>query len=130
MADIWNSGAAGNSAPPGYGHLYTVGEVCAMLGITRKTLFYYDRIGLAVPTARIGPQSHKVYDSEALKALKRIAEYREAGLSIEEIRILQGADRAEKESVLACARDRLLEEKAQLEIKIGKLEQMMHDRAL
>ena len=26
--------------------LYTVGDVCEQMGITRKTLFYYDQIGL------------------------------------------------------------------------------------
>ena len=42
--------------------LYSVGEICRITGITRKTLFYYDRIGLLVPYKRTEPQQFKLYD--------------------------------------------------------------------
>ena len=41
--------------------LYTVAEISSITGVTRKTLFYYDKIGLLNPTNRIGPQMHKFY---------------------------------------------------------------------
>ncbi|MBQ1325319.1 MAG: MerR family transcriptional regulator [Solobacterium sp.] len=28
---------------------YSVGEICSLTGVTRKTLFYYDRIALLKP---------------------------------------------------------------------------------
>lgn len=66
----------------------TVKEVCAIAGVTRKTLFYYDRIGLLEPTLRQGEQKHKLYDDEAVDRLLMIRRYRDAGLEINEIRML------------------------------------------
>ena len=59
--------------------LYSVGEICRITGITRKTLFYYDRIGLLVPYERTEPQQFKLYDRERLERLNGIIEYRGAG---------------------------------------------------
>ncbi|MBR3358718.1 MAG: MerR family transcriptional regulator [Solobacterium sp.] len=66
--------------------LCTVGMLCQKTGITRKTLFYYDRIGLLKPSARTGIQEHKLYDEAACERLSRILRFRRAGLRIEEIR--------------------------------------------
>ena len=52
--------------------LYSVGEICRITGITRKTLFYYDRIGLLVPYERTEPQQFKLYDRERLERLNGI----------------------------------------------------------
>ena len=51
--------------------LYSVKEICEKYGITRKTLFYYDRIGLLKPAKRLGRQSFKYYDVAALKRLEK-----------------------------------------------------------
>lgn len=67
----------------------TVKEVCELLKITRKTLFYYDRIGLLKPTIRQGSQHHKLYGDKALKKLIIICIYRKAGYRIEDIRKLE-----------------------------------------
>ena len=66
--------------------LYTVGEISALTGVTRKTLFYYDKIKLLHPAALKGPQNQKLYDEDKLEELKRILQYRNAGLTISEIR--------------------------------------------
>ncbi|MBP3890813.1 MAG: MerR family transcriptional regulator [Solobacterium sp.] len=71
----------------------TVKEVCALTGITRKTLFYYDKIGLLKPTARIGSQKEKRYNEEAFRKLILIRIYRKAGFEIEDIRgLLEGKE--------------------------------------
>lgn len=70
----------------------TVKEVCELLKITRKTLFYYDRIGLLKPTIRQGSQHHKLYGDKALRELIIICIYRKAGYRIEDIRKLEEAD--------------------------------------
>ena len=66
--------------------LCTVGMLCEKTGITRKTLFYYDRIGLLKPTVRSGIQEHKLYDEAACMRLSGILRFRRAGLRIDEIR--------------------------------------------
>lgn len=68
--------------------LYTVGDICTLTGVTRKTLFYYDKTNLLKPTALKGTQNQKLYDSEKLRKLRRIIQYRDAGLTINEIKLL------------------------------------------
>lgn len=46
----------------GTGSLLSVGDVCRLAKVTRKTLFYYDRIGILPPTRREGTQNFKQYD--------------------------------------------------------------------
>lgn len=66
----------------------SVKEICSLAGVTRKTLFYYDRIGLLKPTVRVGTQAHKYYDEEAVETLQKIRLYKECGLKISEIRTM------------------------------------------
>lgn len=67
-------------------NLKTVKEVCHIVGITRKTLFYYDKVGLLKPSCRYGIQKHKMYNEKAISKLQEIRYYRLAGLEIQEIK--------------------------------------------
>lgn len=80
--------------------LLSVGEVCALCRISRKTLFYYDRIGLLKPSLRKGSQNHKYYNREALRRLRRIIRYREAGISLKTIKSLLNVDRDGRLAIL------------------------------
>ena len=71
---------------------YTVADICAMLGITRKTLFFYDREDLLKPHRRQGPQRAKLYLFEDVERLRTILEYKKAGLLLKEIRCLLEED--------------------------------------
>lgn len=104
---------------------YTVGEICSLCGVTRKTLFYYDRTGLLAPSLRSGTQAHKLYDSEALTQLKEIIEYREAGLTIAEIRILVHDENCDKHQILENALMRIIDQKDEKEKEILKLREMI-----
>ena len=106
-------------------HFYSVGDVCALLGMTRKTLFYYDRTGLAKPTERIGPQGYKVYDEAALNRLRRIAAYRQAGLTIEEVRSLLNPYCPDEIQLLTGALERLQAEAEELRMKTEKLASLL-----
>ncbi len=106
-------------------HFYSVGDVCILLGMTRKTLFYYDRTGLAKPTERIGPQGYKVYDEAALNCLRRIAAYRQAGLTIEEVRSLLNPDCPDEIRLLTGALERLQAEAEELRMKTEKLASLL-----
>ena len=106
--------------------LYSVKDVCDRFGITRKTLFYYDRIGLLKPADRQGVQHFKFYDFEALSRLESILEYRGAGLSIDDIKKVIDLD--DKEAILGILMDvrkRLISEARQKEEEIRKLEELI-----
>ncbi len=108
-------------------HFYSVGDVCALLGMTRKTLFYYDRTGLAEPTERIGPQGYKVYDETALNRLRRIAVYRRAGLTVEEVRRLLSPDCHDEIVLLTDALKRLQTEADELRMKTERLVSLLQE---
>lgn len=105
--------------------LYSVGEICRITGITRKTLFYYDRIGILVPYERIEPQQFKLYDRERLERLNCIIEYRRAGLRIAEIRALLDDCHANRLEVMNGALERLLREKNGVDRQIRNLKELI-----
>lgn len=101
---------------------YTTTQVCAALHVTRKTLFYYDRIGLLKPLEH--QVNSKLYSEEQIGTLKHILTYRDAGLSIQEIRTLleEGSD---QKLVMENAMRRLQEEEARLQRQMVNLKTLM-----
>lgn len=69
--------------------MFTVQELAKMAGITRRTLHYYDEIGLLKPT-RIGDNGYRYYGEQALLRLQQILLYRELDLPLENIRTIMG----------------------------------------
>lgn len=107
--------------------LYSVGDLCRLTKTTRKTLFYYDRIGLLKPTRREGAQNFKEYDSAKLLRLKKILLYREAGLRISEIREMLDDQDADRLQILHTALQRMRSEKTDAEEKIQKLQALIRE---
>ncbi len=112
-----------NSAVKSEKRYYSVADVCAMLGITRKTLFFYDREDLLKPRQRKGPQKAKLYLSEDIDRLRIILEYKKAGLLLKEIRILLDDETCEKRVILENALARCEREKKKKEEEILCLRQ-------
>lgn len=107
--------------------LYTVAEILSLTGTTRKTLYYYDKIGLLIPTDRIGPQAHKLYDEDALEHLKMILRYRKAGLKINEIKLVISSSVPERRNIYEKVLDRLMKEKEEKENTIINLMAIMEE---
>lgn len=123
MAEIGRKRSAGNSQDKE--NLYSVGEVCRLTGTTRKTLFYYDRIGLLTPSRRDGVQNFKEYDSDKVRRLRRIIQYREAGLKISEIREILDDKEADAIQILQDALQRMNNEQSDIEEKIRRLQMLI-----
>jgi DNA-binding transcriptional MerR regulator len=110
--------------------MMSVKEICRVTGVTRKTLFYYDRIGLLEPSRRSGKQNFKEYDEQAVNRLLEIRLYREMGLSIPVIQdILEGDENARKqfleqisEEIHSDIRKRIADAKI-----IDRLKQLTHE---
>ena len=56
-----------------------------MFGLSRSTLLYYDRIGLLTPSGR-SDAGYRLYSGKDLETLATICSFRQAGLTIEDIR--------------------------------------------
>ncbi len=88
----------------------SVSDVCRMYGITRKTLFYYDRHDILKPSVRRGEQAHKYYSEQDLLYLEQILKYRNAGLKLEEITQLIYDPDCRKNEVFDQAEERIFAE--------------------
>ena len=60
---------------------YTVKQLADLAGVTRRTLHYYDQIGLLTLT-EIGENGYRYYGEQDLLTLQQILFYREIGLSL------------------------------------------------
>lgn len=66
---------------------YRISELAGQHGLSRSTLLYYDRIGLLTPSYRTSA-GYRLYSQEDAARLQTICCYREAGLTLADIREL------------------------------------------
>ena len=79
--------------------MLSIGETAKLLGISVRTLRYYDEIGLAKPSA-ISDSGYRYYDDTVLSRLQQIIFYRELDLSLNEItNIFNNPDYDENEAL-------------------------------
>src|SRR5512140_1819436 len=64
---------------------YSISKIARGCGLSRSTLLYYDRIGLLRPSGRTG-SGYRYYTDTDRTRLERVRHFREAGLSLKEIR--------------------------------------------
>ena len=64
---------------------YTISKLARAFGLSRSTLLYYDRIGLLPPSGRT-PSGYRYYTDDDYNRLDRICNFRQAGLTLEDIR--------------------------------------------
>jgi DNA-binding transcriptional MerR regulator len=71
-------------------HGYSVSQVERLTGINRKTLHFWDRTGFLSPSVRAahGTGSRRLYSFRDLVALKVAAQLRDAGVSLQSLRIV------------------------------------------
>ncbi|MEF9877501.1 MAG: MerR family transcriptional regulator, partial [Gordonibacter sp.] len=63
----------------------TVGELARRVGVTVRTIQYYDQQGLLSPSAK-GPQNQRLYTDANVKDLYRIMTLKYLGLSLAQIK--------------------------------------------
>ncbi len=64
---------------------YSISQIARACGLSRSTLLYYDKLGLLRASGRTG-SNYRYYTQQDLERLQRIGRFREAGLSLKEIR--------------------------------------------
>lgn len=65
---------------------YTVQEVANLSGVTIKTLYHYQKVGLLMPES-IGDNGYRYYNDKELERLQQILFYRELDFSLEQIKL-------------------------------------------
>ena len=72
--------------------MYSIREVSRLTGVSKRTLQYYDQIGLLKPSG-VTEAGYRMYGDEALERLQQILLYRELQFPLKEIkRILDSTD--------------------------------------
>ena len=71
--------------------LMTVGELAARVGVTVRTIQYYDQRGLLHPTCK-GEQNLRLYSPADEERLNRIITLKYLGLSLAQIQESEGSD--------------------------------------
>lgn len=87
----------------------TVKDVSEITGVSRRTLRYYDEIGLLKPT-ELTDAGYRLYDNRALERLQEIMFFKELEIPLEDIKNIMDNPNYEKEQVLL-AQKTLLEQK-------------------
>ncbi len=64
---------------------YSISKIARACGLSRSTLLYYDKVGLLRPSGRTG-SGYRYYLDADLGRLERIRHFRQAGLTLKEIR--------------------------------------------
>jgi DNA-binding transcriptional MerR regulator len=67
--------------------LYTVKQLADLAGISRRTLHYYDQIGLLEPSS-VGENGYRFYGEDAVLRLQQVLFYRELDMGLDEIRAI------------------------------------------
>lgn len=103
-----------------------VGELARRTGLSVRTLHHYDDIGLLSP-ARRTPSGHRLYGSDEISRLQRIASLRQLGLPLEDIRQALDRPALSLERVLLLQIGRMREEIDRQRRLVGLLEGL-HER--
>lgn len=93
-------------------------EVAKLTGVTRRTLHYYDEIGLLKPSG-VTETGYRVYSESDLEVLQQILFFRELDFSLEDIRQIMQNPSYDKEDALQKQKELLLQKRERLDVLIS-----------
>ena len=104
---------------------FTTGEVAALCGVTKHTLFHYDEIGIFSPAIR-GENGYRYYAPAQVEVFQVISVLKELGMPLSEIRAY--LDRRSPETLLALLEQegKALTEKL---TRLRRLRKLIHRKA-
>jgi DNA-binding transcriptional MerR regulator len=97
-------------------------EFAEKCGVTVRTLHFYDRLGLLVPTART-ESGYRLYGESDLERLEQILALRFVGLGLDQIKQLLDGPPQPLADALRLQRKIILEERRRLDLVLGALEE-------
>ena len=101
-----------------------IGEFARACGVSAQTIRYYDTEGVLCADF-IDPESgYRYYAPEKLETFRRIQTYKEAGFSLEEIKLLLTADIKSRDAMMEAKRQEIQRELRLTEFKLSRLEFM------
>ena len=83
-------------------------EFAALVGVSVRTLHYYDEIGLLAPASVDAQSSYRYYDDASLARMQEILFYRELDFPLKEIAALLASPNYDKTQALAAQKELLI----------------------
>src|SRR5688572_18934159 len=106
-----------------HGACWKIGDAAERAGLSVRALHHYEAAGLMTPArTRLG---HRRYSEEHINGLRRIAQLRRLGLSLEAIRACLAGERLTPRRVLELRLDALREQLAALQQAADQLENVL-----
>lgn len=100
----------------------SIGEASRLLGISVRTLHYYDEIGLLSPS-RVSEAGYRFYDDRCIEELRRILFLRELDFPLDEIKTILSNPVCDKTGMLINHRDLLRLKRQRLDEMIKQLDE-------
>ncbi len=109
--------------------MLTVSKLARRCGLSRSTLLYYERIGLMRAPVRSGG-NYRCYGDKELARLQQVCVYREAGLTLDDIRAILDRRESDASAVLKRRLKELNAEIATLRAHQQAILKLLQTRAL
>ncbi len=91
-----------------------VKEVADLIGISVRTLHYYDEIGLLSPD-KTTEAGYRIYSEKNLETLQQILFFKELGFSLKKIKEILDSPTFERQEALKLQHKMLLEKRSRLD---------------
>jgi DNA-binding transcriptional MerR regulator len=104
----------------------TVNEVSKLVGVSVRTLHYYDEINLLKPTT-VTEAGYRLYTKDDLLILQQILLFKELGVPLEGIKKILGSSDYDKRRVLECQKQLLFIRRNRLNSLINQINKISTD---
>ena len=110
--------------------MFTIGAIARKFNISRTTLLYYEEKGLLAPIRRV-PSNYRTYSIKDCEKLALIKTYRNAGISIDEIKaLLDPLISEERTKILKAQYDALTHQIMELEAQKNQVSSLLGKKNL
>lgn len=106
---------------------YTVNALSKLAGVSKRTLRYYDEIGL-LPPKRKSSNGYRIYGEQEVENLQLILFYRHLDMPLEEIQRIMNEPEFDVERALESHRQQLAVKKAQLDQLLATIDKTLANK--
>jgi DNA-binding transcriptional MerR regulator len=103
---------------------YTIGALAELAGVSRRTLRYYDQIGLLSP-ASVNSSGYRIYGEREVDLLQQILFFRAIDMPLDQIRTIVTDPDFDPVSVLESHRERLIEARVRMDDLISSIDRSL-----
>ena len=106
---------------------YTIKKLSELAGVSRRTLRYYDEIGILKP-ARINSSGYRIYGKKEIDILQQILFYRELGFNLDSIKKIIHTPDFDEINALKQHHNQLLARRQQIDTLIYNVEKTISSK--